>query len=458
MKKLISNVSPQEIQSGNVYKVLVKLGTPLALSEMVQVAYDLANLYWLGRVGKDAVAAPSASWPFTYTFIAAMNGLLASGTTLVSQYRGANNINMMNKSVAQTFVLAIISSLIISVSGILTIPYILYAAGIPSDVYPLSVVYSRIMFVALIFISLWESFRAVVSASGNTITPMKYNFFGVGLNMIFDPFLILGIGPFPMLGVAGAGISTLISRAIVAFISLNNIIQGKSNVRLIKSEMKIDKNILKMMVKIGTPLSVAWVMEALGFSILTAIISMEGSTALAAWGIGDRPLNLLNFATIGFINATGIMVGQSLGASNRKRAEESAEKSLMIISLIGVIGGLIFGAFGRHIASFFIQDPDVIEATTYYYIYMGSTIVFFYYIQLMGAIAQGSGHTRFVMVVSILRIWIIRNVLAYIFGPGPLNMGIPGIWIGMSLSNIISGLVALIWIFKADWKKGVIKK
>ncbi|MEM0060646.1 MAG: MATE family efflux transporter [Fervidicoccaceae archaeon] len=454
-KKL--RVSKEEVLKGSIYKTMIKLGIPLALSEMVQVLYDLANVFWLGRLGKEAVAAPSASWPLISTFMAAMSGLLASGISLVSQYKGADDVEGMKKSVGQVYFLGIAASIVASILGLLSIPHLLRAIGIPDDTFPYALSYSRIFFISTIFISLWESFRAVVSASGNTVLPMKLNAFGIAMNALLDPFLILGLGPFPALGVEGAAISTLISRFIVSIVSLRIITGGSIGVRLERKYMRPDKQMLKLMLKIGAPLSLSWLMDGLGFTVLTSIISMEGSTALAGWGVGDRPMNLLHFAVIGFIGATSIMVGQSLGAGLPDRAREIAKKALVIVSIVGLLGGIAFAAFGRSIALSFIDDPDVVEAAAEFFLYMGLTIVFFEIIQLMGAVAQGSGHTRFMIFISLVRIWLIRNLLAYLLGPGPIGMGIRGIWIGMSLSNVISGIFALAWIVKGNWWREVIK-
>jgi len=452
------NVDRDEILKGSIYRTLLRLGIPLAVSEMVQVLYDLANVYWLGKVGKDAVAAPSASWPIISVFIAMIGGLLASGTALVSQYRGSGDEEGVKTSVGQVFFLGIAASSIIALSGFLTIEKIFMLIGIPEDVLPYATSYSKIFFISTIFIALWEGFRAVVSAAGNTILPMKLNVLGLTMNAVLDPFLILGVGPFPRLEVTGAALSTLISRSAVAAISLKLITRGQAGVKLEKEKMRPNPEVLKLMLKIGGPLSISWLMDGLGFTVLTAIISMEGSTALAAWGIGDRPMNLLHFIVIGFIGATSIMVGQSLGAGLAERAREVVFKTMMIVAAVGTSGGLLFAAFGHQIASFFIDDQSVVAEASQFFLYMGMTIVFFEFIQLMGAVAQGSGHTRFMMVVSLVRIWLIRNLLAYLLGPGPIGLGVKGIWMGMSLSNLISGAIAVAWMLRGKWWRAIIKK
>ncbi len=457
LERLLSKPSREEILEGSIFRVMLRLGVPVALSEMVHTFYEMADIYWLGRLGRVAVAAPSASFPFIFALIAAAAGLMASGTALVSQYKGAGDFLGVRKSVGQVFTLAFIGGIGIGAIGVIVIPLILSVANIPGEVLPYAVQYSKMLMGGMVFIAVWEAFRAVVSASGDTITPMKLNMAGAVINMVIDPILILGLGPFPSMGVAGAALATVLSRAIMSLASLYIILRGTSGIKLETEMMRPDKKIIKLMIKIGLPLSASWVGEALGFSLLVVIMSMEGSIALAAWGIGDRPINIIHFLVIGIVSATAIMIGQSLGAEKIKRAGDIAKKSIFLITIISLTGACIFTLFRYHIASFFISDPQVINAAAGFLLYMSPALLFFEYIQLAGAIGQGSGHTKPVMVISLLRIWVLRNILAYYMGPGPLNMGINGLWLGMAISNVLSGLVALMWILYGGWKKPVIK-
>jgi putative MATE family efflux protein len=446
------------ILNGPVIRVLLRLGVPVAIGELAHTLYELADIYWLGKVGRVAVAAPSASWPFIWALMATGIGFLSAGVTLVAQYKGANDEEGVKKSLGQVYTFATIIGVLIATAGFFAIPYILRLARIPPDVYPYAVIYSRIEMIGLIIIIYWESFRAVSSASGDTVTPMKLNLIGALANALLDPVFIFGLGPFPRLEVAGAAIATVLTRGAMGIASIYMIVRGHRDLKLEKKYMKPDKKIISLLLKVGAPLSAQYTGEALGFSLLTVIISLGGSVALAAWGIGDRPFNMINFFIMGLLAGCTVMVGQALGAERIDRAWSVASTTVKMVASASFIYGSLLAVFRYPVVSFFINDPEVIEAAAGFMLYMGPAMFMFSLLQVGQAIAQGSGHTKTMMAISLARLWALRNILAYLLGPGPIGLGINGIWIGMSLSNVISGALAVAWIYRKKWLKPVIKQ
>lgn len=459
MKKLSLLEAPtrDDILRGPVVRGLLRLGVPVALGQLAHTLYELADIYWLGKLGRQAVAAPSASWPFIWALIATGAGFMSAGVALISQFRGADDREGVRRSLGQVYLLATILSAIIAVGGYFSIPYILKAARIPEDVYPHAVIYARIEVLGILIIIYWEAFRGASSAIGDTVTPMKLNLMGALANAAVDPIFIFGLGPIPRLEVAGAAIATVLTRGAMGISTLLMIRKGHRDLRLERRYMRPDRLILSKLLRIGAPLSAQYTGEALGFALLTSIISMEGSVALAAWGIGDRPFNMMHFFLTGLLTGATVMVGQSIGAENLARAWRVAVVTLRVTSTIALAYGLLLAYFRYHVVSFFIKDPEVIEAAAGFTLYMGSTIFTFVMLQVGHSIAQGSGHTKAMMAVSLVRLWVLRNALAYLLGPGPFGIGVNGIWIGMSISNVISGTLAVTWIYRRRWLKPVIK-
>lgn len=454
---LFGQVSREIILNGPIIRTLLRLGVPVAVGELAHTLYELADIYWLGRVGRVAVAAPSASWPFIWALMAVGMGFISAGVTLVAQYKGAGDEENMRRSVGQVYMLATIVGVSIGVTGYFAIPYILRVAKIPADVYPHAVTYARIEMVGLMVVGYWEAFRAVSSAVGDTVTPMKLNVAGALANAVLDPFLILGIGPLPRLEVAGAAAATVITRGGIGLLSLYMVSRDHRDIKLERRHLRPDPKILSIMLRVGAPLSTQYVGEALGFSLLTVIISMGGSVALAAWGIGDRPFNMIHFFLTGLLTGCTVMVGQALGAGSRDRAWRVGVTTLKLVGSISLAYGTLLAIFRFWVASFFISDPEVIEAASGFMLYMGPTIFTFSLLQVGQSIAQGSGHTKAMMAIGLFRLWVLRNTLAYLLGPGPIGLGINGIWIGMSISNVITGLLATLWIYRRRWLEPVIR-
>ncbi|MEM4749007.1 MAG: MATE family efflux transporter, partial [Thermosphaera sp.] len=301
---------------------------------------------------------------------------------------------------------------------------------------------------------------SIYSAAGDTFTPMRVRLVGVFLNIILDPIFIFGLFGFPPLGIAGAAIATLLSDLISGIISLVLLsTRGVRGEKLVKKDLSPDFTIITKFFKIGLPISISSLSDAAGFTVLTGIIGMLGSSALAAWGVGDRPFGVLDIIVGSLLAALSTIVGQNLGAGNYHKARDAVLKAALLSIGITSAGVLFMIAFRYEVASFFIPgDPEVVQHAADFILLMGPSIIFFVMLRLAFSVAQGSGHTRPVMYISILRLWFLRNILAYLLGPGPVSLGVPGLWAGMSLSNIITGVISLYWILHGRWLKPVIKE
>jgi putative MATE family efflux protein len=442
-----------------VLKTMFKLGLPIGITQALQVVYNLTDMYWLGRLGKDALAAINATWPVIFLVIAGLVGLFQAGLALISQFWGSGEYRNALKASGQLLFIATAIGIPIGMVSYLAIPFLLEVIGIPSEVRPAAIVYGSIFALGFPIFGLMDSALSIYSATGDTITPMKIRSLGVFLNMVLDPIFIFGMLGVPTMGIAGAALATLISDLIAGLISLFLLFKkGIKGERLSKIDLKPDVSIIKRFFKIGLPISISSLSDAAGFTVLAAIISMLGSSALAAWGIGDRPFGVLDIIVGSILAASSTIIGQNLGAGNYEKARETAYKALLISIAITSLGVLVMIALRYNIANLFIpSDSEVIEYASDFILIMGPSIVFFTMLRTAFSVAQGSGHTRAVMYISIIRLWFLRNILSYLFGPGPLALGVQGLWIGMSLSNVITGLISLAWIFRGKWLKPVIK-
>ncbi|MEM4594326.1 MAG: MATE family efflux transporter, partial [Zestosphaera sp.] len=136
----------------------------------------------------------------------------------------------------------------------------------------------------------------------------------------------------------------------------------------------------------------------------------------------------------------------------------TALKTVLYSTIITGLGVSAYMVFRYSVVSVFApSDPEVVQGAADFLLYMGPSIIFFVILRAAFSVASGSGHTKTVMYLSLFRLWVLRNVLAYLFGPGPFRMGVRVLWIGMSISNIITGLLAFLWIVRGSWLKPVIK-
>ncbi|GAJ07640.1 unnamed protein product, partial [marine sediment metagenome] len=218
--------SPPDILHGTIWKTILHLSLPIIIAHLFQTLYNLADAFWLGKVGKTALAAPTITFPIIFVIIAVASGLAVGGTTLLAQYKGAKDDAKVNETATNTFVLIGILSIMLSVIGYIFSPHLLNLLQTPKDAYIETLNYMRIMFVGIPFIFGFFVYRGIMQGYGDTVTPMKVSGFSVVLNIILDPLLIFGWGPFPKLGVVGAGIATVFSQFLSSVIGIVFLVSG----------------------------------------------------------------------------------------------------------------------------------------------------------------------------------------------------------------------------------------
>jgi len=383
------------VLSEDLLKVMVKLGLPVALMQVLEVAYNLTDMFWLGRLSSTAIAAVSATWPVVFLVVAGLSGFYQAGIALVSQYWGAGRYEDALRSGGQVILFAVASGIPASIIAYATLPLLFDLVKVPAEVRPYAVDYGRIFSLGFTVFAILNSALSIYSAAGDTWTPFKIRLVGVVLNIILDPLFIFGYLGFPRLEVAGAAIATIISDLVSGVIALVHLHHGVKGEKLSLRHFKPDPGLIRKLVSIGAPLSLSSLSDAGGFTVLTGIISMMGSEALAAWGVGDRPFSIIQIIISGLLVATSTIVGQSLGAGMPSRAREAVSKSLKYILAISATGVALLILLRYQVARVFVPgDEVVVEYAAGFTLYMGPSIVFLQLFSLASSVANGSGHTK----------------------------------------------------------------
>ncbi len=446
-----------DIINGRIWKTLLMLSLPIIISNLFQTMYNLADAFWLGKLGKTALAAPTITFNVMFTIIALASGLAMGGMTLLAQYRGAGNDKMVSKVAGNTFVLIFLSAGILAALGYTFTPDILRMLQTPADAYRQTMDYMRITFIGMPFVFGYYFFQGVMQGYGNTITPMKLNAFTVVLNVILDPLLIFGIGPFPAMGVIGAGLATIFSQFLSALIGISLLLSGRYGIKLQLKNMVPKWEIISSIMKIGLPMSFSQAGTSLGFTLMMGLVNTFGTGVVSAFGVGNRIISLLVMPAMGLSQGSSIMVAQNMGADKPHRAERSVWIAVGInAGVIFVLTTLLF-FFGGYVVKFFINDPAVIAIGHRMFKITSYSVLFFSIMIIFTGAFQGSGHTMPVFVMQMMRLWAFRLPFSYILSK-TFNMASDGIFWGMFLSNILITIISFIWFRSGVWKKRIIKK
>ena len=447
----------ERILKGPVYRTLAWLAWPVIIVNLVNLSYNLVDAIWLGRLGKVAFSAPTVCWPPIMFVYSLALGYASAAISLISQYAGAGDVEMVRKSAGQLVTFAAAFGLSISAVGFATAPYILSLMSVPPKVYPLAVTYMRIIFAGAPAVIPAFAYITISNSLGDTKTPMKLNVASSIANIVLDPILIFGLLGLPRLGVAGAAIATIASRSWVSAAGLYILfVRGVKGLRLGRDDLRIEGWWVRKVFKIGTPLAIQRSSTALGFTVLMSLVSRFGSSVIAAFGVAQRVINILQAFAGGFFRASSIMIGQAIGAEEYLRAKEVVRKALTLITLGFTVGSALIVVFREQLILAFVNSPSVVPIGSELLEIFAPSIPFFGMFFLCSAVANGSGHTKFFAVISIIRLWVIRVGLGTLLA-FTLGLGVNGIWYALTMGNVVAGLIALTWLFRGTWLKRVIE-
>ncbi len=446
------STSKLNLTKGPILRPLFTLSLPIMITYGMQTAYNVADTFWLGRIGAEAVAALSIAWPLIFLLISIAGGLAVAGTTLVAQYTGAEDQESADFVAGQILFLLLAVGIAFSAAGFLLAETLMELIGAPPEVLPLATTYVKIIFGGIVLMFGFYIFQSIISGWGDTVTPMKIMVLSATLNIVLDPLLIFGVGPFPRMEVAGAAVATVFARGIGSLIGFYLLFSGKKGITLRLENMKPDMETLSRIIRIGIPSSIEQSTMALGFTFMMSIVAGFGTYTLAAFGIGNRISSVIFMPMMGFATAITIMVGQNLGGEKTKRAERIGWLGAGAIFLGMTVGGALCFIFSQGLVGIFItqEDEAVIELGSQFIRIIAFGLGFVGVLRVLNGAFRGAGDTITAMILSILSLWVIRLPLAYVLGP---QMGTDGLWLAVLIGNVGGGLAAVIVFWLGRWKR-----
>ncbi len=464
------------VTDGPLLKPLIILSLPIVLTNLLQVGYNLADTFWVGRLGQPAVSALSFSWAIVFLVISLSLGFSVAGTVLVAQHKGAGNLNRVGHVAGQTISLVVAVSLLFSVLGYLLAPWLLQLVGATPGTteFGMAVEYTRTMFVGIPFVFSFFIFQSLLQGWGDTRTPLYLMAFGVGLNVIVDPFFILGFQDnalfswfglgglestlfaatgFTGFGVQGAAIATITSRGIGAVIGIWLLLSGTVGIELAVADFVPNPETIRRIFTIGAPASLEISTKALSVTILTALVAIAGAEAVAAYGIGTRVTSMVVLPALGLARGVETVVGQNLGAGQVDRAKRGVRAAIGIVVGSFLVFSLGVYLFADTVIGIFVDGPgaeSVVSVGAAYLRVVGVTYSFLGIFYIVQGGFRGSGRTRLALVFAFIGFIVLRSLLAYVFAV-PLGWGATGIWYGEAASNVLMAVIALAYFRRGTW-------
>ena len=452
-EKIINKTKKNKLTEGSIIKSILLISVPIIIANLLQTAYQLIDTLWVGRIGANAVAAVSISFPILFLILSLGGGLGIAGTVLVAQYKGRNDQKNVYKVSEQTLIMMVGLSIVLSIIGYILTPALIRFMGAEPAVFDGAVSYLRISFIGVVFLFGYFVFQSLLRGFGDAKTPMYIVLLTVVLNAALDPLFIFGWGIFPAMGVSGAALATLLTQGIASVIGIGMLFTGKYGIHLKKENLKPDFTLMKKIFRLGFPTSIEQSMRAIGFTVMTILVASFGTITLASYGIGTRIQSFVIIPALSLSIANSTLVGQNIGACKPKRAEKITLISTAVGFVTLTVLGLLFFIFSTQIVRMFIpNDPAVIAAGASF---LKISSLFFGFIAIQMAIFgtfRGAGKTSIAMIFSIITL-VVQFASAFVLSKYT-SLGDLGLWWAFPISNVAGAVMVLAWFFKGSWKKG----
>jgi len=455
-----------DLTSGDIGKPLFFLAMPIVVTNLFQTAYNLADTFWLGQYNTDALAAISFAFPMVFLLISLGMGISVAGSVLVAQFTGANEEREAEYAASQTVTFAVIASVLLGVVGYFGVDTFLGLMGASQDVLPMATSYMEVISLGLVFMFGFFVFIALMRGYGDTITPMLVMFGSVVLNIVIDPFLIFGwtvvenaplVGTvaFPELGIQGAAVATVFSRALALVVGLAIMFRGNRGVQIHLRDMVPDLSYLRRLVRIGLPASIEGTGRAVSMNLLLVIVAMFPDTVVAAYGIGTRVFSVVFLPAVAVARGVETMTGQNMGANKPDRAEQAAGLAAKVLFGVLTVAGIVVFLFPEPIVSTFVGSDQanatqVVGVGTEFLRYVALTFGFIGIMRAYTGSFRGAGKTLTAAAISVVTLGVIRFPVAWITAAGPL--GETGVWLSFAVSNVAGAIIAYAWYRRGTWR------
>ena len=452
-KDILESISgtDKDFTKEKLSKAILLLSIPMVLEMVMESVFAVVDIFFVSKLGADAIATVGITESFITIIYALGIGLSTGVSAMVSRRIGEKNKEKAALSAYQAILSGLAVSLIIAVPGVIFAKDLLLLMGVSESVAEQMHGYTAVMLGGNVTIVLLFIINGVFRSAGNPVLSMWVLWFANGVNIILDPLLIFGIGPFPELGITGAAVATTTGRGLAVLLQVYLLIKGRGSIKFKGISLKPNITLIKRLLDLSWGSISQYIVATSSWIILVRIISIYGSEVLAGYTIAIRIVIFAILPAFGISNAASTLVGQNLGARLPERAEQSVwvvgKTNLITMAIIGVI---LF-IFPITFLSIFTSDPKIIAYGTVALRIISLGFVSYGFGMVMVAALNGAGDTKTPFRINVISFWLFEIPLAWSLASwGGFHQ--TGAYIAIIAAESLMTLFAYMVFKKGKWK------
>ncbi len=374
---------------------------------------------------------------------------------MVSQYRGANDSESLQKTIDTATKGLTIAGIAVTFAAIVLSPHILIWLNTPGEIFDMAHDYLWVFFSGLLLLGGYNYLSSILRGLGDSKTPLYFLIAATVVNVVLDPFLIAGIGPVPEMGVIGAALATIVSQGLALVLTVLYMNRRPMGFKLRLFDAKIDGGIFGKILRMGIPAGLQQVIVSMAVVVVTGVVNTYGSTVVAGFGTASRLDMFIFLPAMSLGMAVSAMVGQNIGAGKWERIPSITRSGMLMAFVItGMLSMFVF-VFCRSLLAFFTSDQAVIAVGAQYLRIVAFMFIPFSFMFIITGVIRGAGDMFWSMILTAASLWIFRVPL--VIGLSAW-MGIEGVWIGIGVSFILAYFVAGAYYMTGNWKKKALVK
>jgi MATE family, multidrug efflux pump len=444
--------SHRDYTAGSLNRAILLLAVPMVLEMVLESLFAVVDVFWVGRLGANAVATVGLTESMLSLVFAVGMGLSLSTTAMVARRIGEKDREGAAVAGVQAIALGIIVSLAIGLPCLFLAPRLLRLMGASAEIISVGSGYTRICLggscaVLLLFLN-----NAIFRGAGDAAIAMRLLWVSNIINLILDPCLIFGVGPFPRMGVTGAALATFTGRSIGVIYQFYRLLKGTERIHILARHLRLQFDVLWRLVRVSLTGVLQFAIAHTSWIGLVRIVSVFGAAALAGYTIAIRIVIFLILPSWGLSNAAATLVGQNLGAGKPERAEAAVWRTgLYNMIFLGSVG-VFFVLFAKPVVRLFTQDSAVVRlAASCLRIVSYGNIGYAYGMVMLQAF-NGAGDTVTPTIVNFFGFWLLEIPLAYWLAIRMQMQSNGAFWAIVVAEGAIAGVSAI--LFKQGrWKR-----
>lgn len=440
-----------DFTQGSIGKAILLLSIPMVLEMAMESIFAVTDIFFVAKIGPEAVATVGLTESMLTIIYAIAAGLSMATTAIVARRTGEKESEKASGAAAQAIIVGITISIPFVLLGFFYSNTLLSLMGASSNIIHTMSGYTKITLSLNFIVMLLFIINAVFRGAGDAAISMRVLWVANLLNIILDPLLIFGIGPFPQMGVAGAAIATCTGRGIGVLYQLYQLHFRGNRIKLKVKHWHLNFSVIKRLYRLSVGGIGQYLIATASWIGLMRIMSEFGSEALAGYTIAIRIIIFSLLPSWGMSNAAATLVGQNLGAKKAERAERSVWITALINMFFLIFVGIIFYFFAPVLVSLFTNEQNVIQTGTQCLRIISFGYLFYSWGMIMTQAFNGAGDTMTPTYLNFVCFWIVEIPLAWYLSM-VINLHETGVFLAIVIAESLLGLLG-IWVFRCGrWK------